>query len=141
MSLDLHVLSVVETLFEFLDSSPSAVLLLDAQRRIVYANPQAAALHARGDGISLASGGLVLVRKQDDVRLQERIAAALATRSGPAAVMRVQRTSGRRPYAIFCAPVAARPSSAFIRPSLCVVITDPETKRDVPLDRLQDLFG
>ena len=49
--------------------------------------------------------------------------------------------SGRRPYAIFCAPLAARPWSARLRPALCVVITDPETKRDVPLDRLQDLFG
>ncbi|HZM60260.1 MAG TPA: helix-turn-helix transcriptional regulator [Vicinamibacterales bacterium] len=141
MSLDLHVLSVVETLYDFLDRSPSAVLLLDEQRRIVYANPQAAVLHARGDGISLTSGGLMLARKQDDVRLQERIAAGLATNGASAAVMRVQRMSGRRPYAIFFAPVAAGPPSSRIRPALCVVITDPEAKRDVPIDRLQDLFG
>jgi hypothetical protein len=84
---------------------------------------------------------LALARKQDDVRLQERIAGALATSGASAAVMRVQRMSGRRPYAIFFAPVAAGPPSSRIRPALCVVITDPEAKRDVPIDRLQDLFG
>lgn len=127
MSLDLHVLSVVETLYEFLERSPAAVLLLDDQRRIVYANPHAATLHSRGDGINLAGGGLALGRRQDDTRLQELIAAALATTGVPATVMRVQRLSGRRPYAVFCARVAARPSSSRVRPALCVVITDPET--------------
>jgi DNA-binding CsgD family transcriptional regulator len=140
VSVDLHVLSIVETLYEFLDRSPSAVVLLDDQRRIIYVNPQAAALHARGDGISLAGGVLTLGQKSDDIRLQDMIVRTLSEGACARAIA-VQRRSGRRPYAVFLARVSGRPSSSRIRPALCVVITDPETKRDVPLDRLQDVFG
>jgi DNA-binding CsgD family transcriptional regulator len=142
VSLDLHLLSVVETLYEILDRSPAAVLLLDEQRRVVYANGHATALHARNDGISLTGGGFALTRKQDDSRLQELIARAVGIRGVPASVMRAARLPGKQPYAIFLARLSGRSAqSSRLRPSVCVVITDPEFKRSVPLDRLHAIFG
>jgi DNA-binding CsgD family transcriptional regulator len=119
MSLDLHVLAVVDTLYEFLDRSPAAVVLLDEHRRIVYANQRAAVLHARGDGISLSGGGVALTHKHDDSRLQDLIARALNAK-GAGSAMRVLRLAGKRPYGI---------------------VTDPDTKRALPPDRLQEVFG
>ena len=142
MSLDLHVLSLVETVFEFLDRSPAAVLLLDERRRVVYANGHATVLHGRHDGISLFGGAFALVRQQDDVRLQELISRTLVTKSLPPSVMRAMRLTGKQPYAIFLARLSARLVSASrMRPSVCVVITDPESTRSVPVDRLQAIFG
>ena len=38
MSIDTSVLAVTETLYEFLDRSPVAIVLLDGQKRVVFAN-------------------------------------------------------------------------------------------------------
>ena len=142
MSLDLHLLAVIETLYQLLDRSPSAVLLLDDQKRVLYANGLAATLHARNDGISLSGGGLALTRKQDDAKLQELVAQVLATRGSSAAAMRALRVQGRRPYAIFVARLTTSHSLASRpRPTLCIVVTDPDAKRELPLDRLQAIFG
>jgi DNA-binding CsgD family transcriptional regulator len=139
MSLDLHVLAVVDTLYEFLDRSPAAVVLLDEHRRIVYANQRAAVLHARGDGISLSGGGVALTHKHDDSRLQDLIARALNAK-GAGSAMRVLRLAGKRPYGIVIARLSGQTASK-LRPTVCLVITDPDTKRALPPDRLQEVFG
>jgi DNA-binding CsgD family transcriptional regulator len=141
MSLDLSVLAVIETLYEFLDRSPTAVVLLDEQKRIVYANPHAAILQARSDGISLCAGGIALLRTQDNARLQSLIACALTTGPSPGSSMRALRSSGKRPYGFLVAPVSARfPAPTTLRPAVCIVITDPEGRRSLPVDRLQEIF-
>ena len=43
------MLAVIDTLFEFLDRSPAAVVLLDGQKRVVFANEQAVDIHTRAD--------------------------------------------------------------------------------------------
>jgi PAS domain-containing protein len=77
MPLDTSVLAVIETLYEFLDRSPAAIVLLDGQQRVVFANGQAADLHIRADGITICSSGIGLLRAPDNARLQGVIARSI----------------------------------------------------------------
>jgi DNA-binding CsgD family transcriptional regulator len=141
MSFDRHVLAVVEALYGFLDRSPACVLLLDEHRRVVYANEQAADLDRRCDGISLSASGITLARKQDNVRLRGLIARALSTAGSRGTAMRAVRPSGKRPYGIFVAPVTGRsPERSPLRPAVCIVITNAEVPRDLPIDSLRGIF-
>jgi hypothetical protein len=118
MSIDMSVLAVIETLYEFLDRSPVAIVLLDGQKRVVFANDHAAELHARGDGITICSTGIGLIRPSDNTRLQALITRAVGG-SGPPAPgrrspgeggrsMRASRPSGRCPYGFLVVPLLQR---------------------------------
>jgi DNA-binding CsgD family transcriptional regulator len=153
MSLDTSLLAVVETLYEFLDRSPVAIVLLDGQRRVVFANEHAATLHMRADGVTICSSGIGLLRAHDNARLQGLIARAVG-RSEPPPLghrglggggrsMRALRSSGKRPYGFLVAPLSQRdrdPAHAVFRPAVCIVITDPDGARTLPVERLQDAF-
>ncbi|HVQ13672.1 MAG TPA: PAS domain-containing protein [Vicinamibacterales bacterium] len=140
MSFDRHVLAVIETLHDVLDRSPACVLLLDEHRRIVFANQQAEHLDQRNDGISLSGGAISLIRKQDSARLCGLITRALATGASGGTAMRAFRPSGKRPYGIFVAPLSRRPPSSSLRPAVCVVITNTDALRDLPIDSLRGVF-
>ena len=141
MSFDRHVLAVIETLYDFLDRSPACVVLLDEHRRIVFANEQAGCLDQRNDGITLSSSEIHLVRKQDNARLRALIGCALNGGTSRGAAMRAFRPSGKRPYGIFVAPIARRlPAPSACRPAVCVVITNADLRRDLPIDSLRGVF-
>jgi DNA-binding CsgD family transcriptional regulator len=154
MSLDVSVLAVIETLYDFLDRSPVAIVLLDGQKRVVFANEHAGELHGRGDGITICSSGIGLFRSHDNVRLQGLIARAVVGSEPPAGrrcagegskSMRALRSSGKRPYAFLVAPLSVGdrdrdPVRATCRPAVCVVIADPDGARTLPVERLQDAF-
>lgn len=145
MSLDTSVLAVIETLYEFLDRSPVAIVLLDGQKRVVFANAHAVDLHVRADGISICSSGIGLLRAHDNARLQGLIARAVGAGDPPARSMRALRSSGRRPYGFLVAPLSRRdrdrdPARVVFRPAICIVIADPDGARALPVDRLQDAF-
>jgi DNA-binding CsgD family transcriptional regulator len=131
---------------ELLDRNPAAVLLLDEHKRIVFANRSAEALRSNGDGIRLCAAGFAMVRRQDNDRLQCLIAQALApiaaAGNSPGGVMRAVRPSGKRPYVIFVAPVSRQYFSlATLRPAVCILISDPDSRMALPVDRLQAAFG
>jgi len=141
MSFDRHVLAVIETLHDFLDRSPACVLLLDDHRRIVFANQQAGDLDRRNDGISLSGSGITLARKQDNTRLRSLMTRALTAGTSSGAAMRAVRPSGKRPYGIFVAPITRRISSpSALRPAVCVVITNADIQRELPIDSLRGVF-
>jgi DNA-binding CsgD family transcriptional regulator len=128
---------------ELLDRNPAAILLLDEQKQIVYANRSADALHAARDGLFLCDG-VRLASKRDNERLQALIAGTLADIALPdtGSAMQAQRPSGRRPYAIFVSPVSARyPRLSTLRPAVCLVIVDPETQSSVSVERLRAVLG
>ena len=131
---------------ELIDNNPAAILLLDAQKRIVYSNRNAEALRGNGDGIRLTTDGIALSRKQDNDRLQSLLAGALlpaAPRTRPASgVMRAPRPSHKRDYAIVVSPVSHRsPALSMFRPAVCIMITDPESGTVLPADHLRSFFG
>lgn len=131
---------------EMLDGNPAAILFLDDRQRVVYANRAAEALRHGGDGISLTDAGVTLLHKQENDRFQTLMAQALtliaAPGANPGAAMRALRPSGKRPYLILVTPVSRRyPALSSLRPAVCIVITDPETQRPLPIRRLQVVFG
>jgi DNA-binding CsgD family transcriptional regulator len=128
---------------ELLDRNPAAILLLNEQERIVYANRCAEALHAAGDGVRL-SERVLLTNRQDHARLQGLIARTISDvrLADAGGNMQARRPSNKRPYAILVSPVSGRyPSLSALRPAVCVVIVDPETDTSVPLGRLQAVLG
>jgi DNA-binding CsgD family transcriptional regulator len=129
---------------ELLDRNPAAVLLLDAQKRVVYSNRRTAALHAESDGIRIGTHGITLSSRTADEKLQRLIAGVLAPIAGaaPGSTMQVTRPSGRRPYVVFVSsmPVQARALSE-LWPAVCVVVTDPSDRRPLTTDRLKAAFG
>jgi DNA-binding CsgD family transcriptional regulator len=142
MSLDTSVLAVIETLYAFLDRSPTAIVLLDGQKRVVFANQHAAELHARGDGVNICSNGIGLLRTPDNARLQGLIAHAVCGQEAVVRSMRAPRSSGKRPYGFLVAPVLLRARArATLRPVVCIAIADPDDARTLPIERLQDAFG
>lgn len=131
---------------ELLDRNPAAVLLLDEHKRIVYANRRAEALRSACDGLRLCAHEIVAARKQDHDRLHSLIAQVLSgiTRPGacPGGVMRTLRPSGKRPYTIVVAPVSRRyPVLSVLRPTVCIMITDPEDHKPLPSQCVQAAFG
>jgi DNA-binding CsgD family transcriptional regulator len=131
---------------ELLDRHPAAVLFLDEHKRIVYANRNAETLRSNGDGIELRAAGIVLLRRQDNDKLQRLIARALSpvVSSGdpPGGVMRVLRPSGRRPFTLVVAPVSGRyPALSTLRPAVCLMISDPHSQRPLPNHILRASFA
>jgi len=130
---------------DVLDAQPSAIVLLDAARRIVYMNARAEALRADGDGVSFTRTGLRLVDPRQDATLQGLIAQASerdASKTPRVGAMRATRPSGRRAYGIRVTAVGASyPALSAVRPAACVVISDPDAHASVPHGVLCSLFG
>jgi DNA-binding CsgD family transcriptional regulator len=128
-----------------LDRSPVGVLILDEQRRVVYTNRTIEQMSADRDGICLAPEGIVLMHRQDNARLKELIGCAMSPIPSPrgrGAVMRARRPTGRRSYGIMVSPVSGTALSILSpRSSVCVVVTDPESSRLLPLEALRGAFG
>lgn len=131
---------------ELLDRNPAAVLLLDGHKRVIYANRSAEALRSKGDGIRLAGDEILVLHKQDHDRLQGLISQVLSAvttpGSAPGGIIRAQRPSGKRPYAILVTPVSHQfPVLTVWRPAVCIFITDPEGQTQLPTARIQSAFG
>ncbi len=130
---------------DLLDRSHSAIILLDANSKIVLMNRTAEDLVSRADGIRTSAGGIHLALAQEDERLQMLMARASALQQSERSfgeVMRVTRPSGFRPYGIWVGGIANPPAamSAF-RPALWVFINDPERSTAPSVPQLQSLFG
>jgi DNA-binding CsgD family transcriptional regulator len=130
---------------DWLDGSGAAILLLDRNKRVVFANRGAQDLDAASDGLTLCAGGVALTNKAEDNNLQRLIGQALSIASpdlSAGGAMRAARPSGKRPYGIFVSPVSKQTVAlSLFRPSVCIVVTDPERCTPSMVQRLQDTFG
>ena len=130
---------------DLLDRSVSAIILLDANRRIVFTNHAAEALNARCDGIRFATNAIHLAVPQEEEHLRalvDRVIDSKLSHRSFAEAMRVTRPSGRRPYCVWIARVAQSSSAlTAFRPTIWLMISDPETSPALPLPHLRTLFG
>lgn len=131
---------------ELLDRNSAAILLLDAQQHVIYANQAAVRLCRNSDGLRLSTAGVIAMRRQDNDHLQRLIAQAMSIHAGQSCdgdgVMLVQRPSGKRSYLLLIAPMSKRNSTwAALQPTVSVVITDPELQPAAEHERLRVAFG
>lgn len=130
---------------DLLDRSVSAIILLDANRRVVFMNRAAEELAIRRDGIRLSSDGIRLAVPQEDEHLRMLIARVTASQQSQRSlgeVARATRPSGRRPYGIWVAGVSRIPIAVTaFRPVVWLLINDPENPASPPAPHLEALFG
>lgn len=137
----MDALTLIEAMYDYLDRTQTAVVLLDEQRRVIYANARAAGLQQRKDGIRLTQSGIGLSRAPDHAKLQALVERALASRSIIGS-MSAGRAPGKRPYVLFVHPLPdRRQPPGTVRPAVCVVIADPDSKRGVRPGDLRTIFG
>jgi DNA-binding CsgD family transcriptional regulator len=131
---------------DLLDRNPAAILLLDAQQRVVYANPTAEKLCSQCDGLSLSHSGLTAARSRDTDCLRKLITQAVSIRTNGClpggGVIPVPRPSGKRPYLVLVAPLSGRHQAlSVLRPAVSIVITDPDARPSIGAERLQTAFN
>lgn len=126
-----------------LERLSQAVFALDAAGKLVYCNNAGERLLAAGDGLTVedqrlrpaaAELGPQFDRMLDDARSE------LAVRGG--GWMRLRRTSGRAPYALFVSHLVSdgiQPTQR--RPELLLVVSDPDTGIRLSPEALRSLFA
>jgi DNA-binding CsgD family transcriptional regulator/PAS domain-containing protein len=129
-----------------LDTHPVALVLLDRQGQVQFANTAARTLTRDPDGLRLSGHGITLPRHSDQQRLQELITCAIATSMGVGlsngGMMSVSRGMGRRPLSITVAPLSGTNGLFEIgKPCAIVLIADPEKSQTLPEDHLRLLYG
>jgi DNA-binding CsgD family transcriptional regulator len=129
---------------DLLDRNVSAVILLDARRRVVFMNRAAEALNAQSDGIRVSPKGIRLALRSEDERLQGLIAGVMTaqrSRRLVGDVMAASRPSGRPSYRIWATGMTQPPAALSVfRPAVCLLIRDPQQPIGPALPHLQALF-
>lgn len=129
---------------ELLDSSGRAVIFLDREGRVLFANRAASAIATAADGIVLSQAGLSLQRPSDNRRFQQLLCEALTIpdRVQSSGAMLVARPSGKRAFSMLISPLSGNSElMAGAKPAVCVSITDPECHDLLPVSLLKNLFG
>ena len=138
----LETRSVVASTFEAtLGAIGSAVLLVDANSRITYANPRAEAMLREGETITQLNGRLQAPRELVKGQLERTIAAAMGPDEtvGPASGIPVRREDGTGQI-VHVLPLerrADRPSSLAVA---AVFVAEPNAALNLPLEAIRALY-
>jgi DNA-binding CsgD family transcriptional regulator/PAS domain-containing protein len=133
--------------FAALDRLSTAVVLLAPAGGLLHVNGAAEAILRAGDGLTAGANGLCATAAEDDRRLQEMIAGARATTFNAdgqtgGGLVRINRPSGRRPYALSIMPVGRDLLALGApKPAVIVFITDPTLRRPLNPKTLEIQFG
>ncbi len=127
------------------DRSVTAVLLLERDGRVKFANKAARAMAAAADGFLLRSDQFEVLDRDGDAAFQRLVAGAAgalpnldAPRGG---VMRLARRSGKASYTVTVAPVKREASWVGHEPMALVLVADPDVTPIPPKEMLAQLFG
>jgi DNA-binding CsgD family transcriptional regulator/PAS domain-containing protein len=135
----------VQALTDVLQRLSTAVLLVQPDGRVSFANTAAETLLKAGDGLALRRTGVQAMSRDDDHALQRALRSAAS--GGPGVSMSVSnactvsRPSGRRPFQIIAAPIVRRAIlSAKLATGAMVFIIDPDNAPEVPVARIAHLL-
>jgi DNA-binding CsgD family transcriptional regulator len=136
----------VQSSHALIDRMPSAVFVLDASGNVEHANAAARELSARGDGLAMAHGRLVISDASSRAAYSRIFAAA--TTADPGSIGKLDRA-----FAIL-RPSAGRPLAAWLTPLRAAVgalgspgataalfITDPDADTSCQAPAMRALFG
>ncbi|HEY5930936.1 MAG TPA: helix-turn-helix transcriptional regulator [Burkholderiales bacterium] len=140
-----HAGSMLGGLSDVADRSIVAMLLLERDGKVKFANTAARAMAADGDAWSLRGAQFEVANRNDDAALQRLIAGATgalleigAPRGG---VQRLARSSGKASYTVTVAPVQRDTSWIGNEPMALVLISDPDLTPVPSREMLHQLFG
>ncbi|MDP1583955.1 MAG: helix-turn-helix transcriptional regulator [Bradyrhizobium sp.] len=127
------------------DRSVTAVLLLERDGRVKFANKAARAMAAAADGFLFRGDQFEILDRSGDAAFQRLVAGAVgalpkldAPRGG---VMRLARRSGKGSYTVTVAPVKREASWVGHEPMALVLVADPDATPKPPKEMLAQLFG
>jgi DNA-binding CsgD family transcriptional regulator/PAS domain-containing protein len=127
------------------ERSVTAVLLLEREGRVRYANTAARAMATSADGFLLRGDRFEIPDPDGDAAFQRLIAGAsgvLQNADAPrGGVMRLARRSGKGSYTVTVAPVKREASWIGHEPMALVLIADPDVTPVPPREMLAQLFG
>lgn len=119
-----------EDLASALDRLSRALVLLDAQGRVIFMNQAASRVTVARDGLMVDDGMLRAARASDTTRLRAIVADAVRTSGGSGfgagGVLALGRPSGRRPLVVLVSPVSRPMFSAVEKAAAIVFVRDPE---------------
>ena len=126
------------------DRSVTAVLLLERDGRVQFANKAARAMAAAADAFRLRGDQFEILDRNDDAAFQRLVAGATGALQGFDAprggVMRLPR-SGKGSYTATVAPVKHGVSWVGHEPMALVLVADPDVTPIPPREMLAQLFG
>ena len=128
-----------------LDLLQTALVLLDASKKVVFVNRAARIMLDECTALCFHGSKLVPKNAAESARLQELIAKAILTGNGMAVhgvgVMQIFRT-GQRPLNLLVSPFCCETNSSLPgRAAVAVFLNDPERRPSVPSEILRVLFG
>jgi DNA-binding CsgD family transcriptional regulator len=139
-------LQILEVGEAALDALNIGVMLLTAERRIVFCNSAAERVVAQaGDGLSLRNGQLTAFDSRADLALRRLVDYVVApdTFLEPPPDVLVPRISLRAPYHVTASPVrrTLRPFIGMTAPVGALIVTDPEHSRPISREALRQAYG
>jgi DNA-binding CsgD family transcriptional regulator len=137
--------AILGGLSDVADRSVTAVLLLERDRRVKFANRAARTMADAADAFSLRRGQLEILDREQDAKFQRLVAGATgelpdidAPRGG---VIRLARRSGKPSFTVTVAPVKRETSGISDEPLALVLISDPDATAIPSSETLHQLFG
>jgi DNA-binding CsgD family transcriptional regulator/PAS domain-containing protein len=120
--------AIARTATDALDGAQAALLLLDANGRVVHASAEAERLLHEADGLSVGRDGLRAPTPALSARLRALLARAAGSSRGPgvSGALHLRRPSGKRDLVLVAIPARSRSFGPDIgRASIVLQITDP----------------
>jgi DNA-binding CsgD family transcriptional regulator len=125
-----------------LEALPQAVLALDANGILLFANEMARRLLSHSDGLSLDGGRLKAATSADQANLDSRISAGIAPLDGMSGWTRIARPSGKHPLAVFVAPLRIEDEQlTAANARVLVLVHDLSEHRCADVPMLVSLYG
>jgi DNA-binding CsgD family transcriptional regulator/PAS domain-containing protein len=127
-----------------LERASCAVVLLDSAHRVVAANRAAEALLAAGDGLTCGADGLHAARPSAEAAFRRLLSNAIepGLASFADGLMALPRNSGKRPLALFAAPMPLRDDAWWTGAAAAILfVSDPEASPESAARALARLYG